>query len=563
MNKHQIILNDLQERAAFKGGKCLSKEYINNSTPLLWSCKKGHTWDATSASIKQGSWCPACAGKIIPTIEDMMQIAQNKGGKCLSKKYISSRTPLIWQCKEGHSWKATAANIKHRTWCPVCAGNIKPTIKDIKAIAQSKNGKLLSKKYTDNKAPLLWQCFKKHTWQASYGSVRQGHWCPVCADIKRKDSIEDMQQIAKSRGGRCLSKEYINSISPLLWRCEKGHTWETVPSAIKQGRWCPACAGRKKHTIDDMKELAKSRGGKFLSKKYINSHIKHSWQCKEGHSWEAIPKSILKGFWCAECSGCKKLTIEQMQHLAKSRRGKCLSEKYTNSQTALSWQCKRGHTWKARPGNVVTGTWCPHCARIEKGITTRNIIRSLIPQMQELAQSKGGKCLSKIYINNSNPLIWQCKERHTWSASSNVIKKGKWCPRCFRTSQNIIEQMQQLARNEGGKCLSEEYIDNITHLFWECKEGHTWRAVPAEIKRGSWCPDCAGFTKLTIEQMQELAKSKGGKCLSKEYINSYTKLNWQCKEGHIWQATPSGVRNSYRWCPICTDKIRGYYKKEK
>jgi len=45
--------------------------------------------------------------------------------------------------------------------------------------------------------------------------------------------------------------------------------------------------------------------------------------------------------------------------------------------------------------------------------------------------------------------------------------------------------------------------------------------------------------KLTIKEMQEIAESRGGKCLSKEYVNNYTKLKWQCDEGHTWKATPN------------------------
>ena len=48
--------------------------------------------------------------------------------------------------------------------------------------------------------------------------------------------------------------------------------------------------------------------------------------------------------------------------------------------------------------------------------------------------------------------------------------------------------------------------------------------------------------KLTIRQMQELAKSREGKCLSKKYINARTKLRWQCKKGHKLMATPDSIK---------------------
>ena len=43
-----------------RGGKCLSKEYINGKTKLLWECSEGHQWEAILDSVKRGSWCAVC-----------------------------------------------------------------------------------------------------------------------------------------------------------------------------------------------------------------------------------------------------------------------------------------------------------------------------------------------------------------------------------------------------------------------------------------------------------------------------------------------------------------------
>ncbi len=36
------------------------------------------------------------------------------------------------------------------------------------------------------------------------------------------------------------------------------------------------------------------------------------------------------------------------------------------------------------------------------------------------------------------------------------------------------------------------------------------------------------YSRKTINDMHELAKSKKGKCLSKIYLNAHSKLKWQC-----------------------------------
>jgi hypothetical protein len=50
--------------------------------------------------------------------------------------------------------------------------------------------------------------------------------------------------------------------------------------------------------------------------------------------------------------------------------------------------------------------------------------------------------------------------------------------------------------------------------------------------------------KLSIEDMQRIAMKYRGKCLSKNYIDSSTKLLWECAAGHQWEARPNDVKNN-------------------
>jgi hypothetical protein len=61
---NKLSLNDAIKIAESREGKCLSKEYINSETPMLWECNKNHRWTAQFRSIKnRHSWCPHCANK--------------------------------------------------------------------------------------------------------------------------------------------------------------------------------------------------------------------------------------------------------------------------------------------------------------------------------------------------------------------------------------------------------------------------------------------------------------------------------------------------------------------
>ncbi len=111
--------------------------------------------------------------------------------------------------------------------------------------------------------------------------------------------------------------------------------------------------------------------------------------------------------------------------------------------------------------------------------------------------------------------------------------------------------MQKLASKHKGKCLSTEYINRHSKLEWACEKGHTWSTAPKYILDGSWCPKCVHESLLkTKEDMVKLASKNGGILLSTKYINAKTKLKWQCKNGHIWETNPDNVKKG-SWCPFC------------
>ncbi len=99
-------------------------------------------------------------------------------------------------------------------------------------------------------------------------------------------------------------------------------------------------------------------------------------------------------------------------------------------RTALLWECKESHQWKASPSNILRGTWCPECAKKERGLKQRT---HTIEEMQQIAIDRNGKCLSSEYNGTKKRLLWECEERHQWEAIPQTILRGNtWCPKCSK-----------------------------------------------------------------------------------------------------------------------------------
>jgi hypothetical protein len=172
-------------------------------------------------------------------------------------------------------------------------------------------------------------------------------------------------------------------------------------------------------------------------------------------------------------------------------------------------------------------------------------------QIKEWARSKGGKCLSDRY-KYKEKLIFCCAKGHEWTAEAYAVKRGRWCPYCFGSRGLGIEQMREIAASRGGKCLSKTYVNCDTKLTWQCAEGHVWESSPTKIKHeGHWCPECGkNMPRLSLIAAKKAAREKGGKCLAERYKGRYKDMKWQCKEGHTFSMPAIHVLAG-EWCPLC------------
>lgn len=187
----------------------------------------------------------------------------------------------------------------------------------------------------------------------------------------------------------------------------------------------------RRKDLEEFRGIAISRGGSLLSDYYINNSTRLRWRCGEGHEWEAIPSSIKRGSWCSICgdkrAGQKKAnTIDDMKALATMKGGVCLSESYINSKSRLRWRCGIGHEWETQASVIIGGHWCPKCEKVRLG----KKYALTLEQIQTTAQERGGQCLSDTYLNARQKLTWRCAKGHTWQANANSVRRGSWCPLC-------------------------------------------------------------------------------------------------------------------------------------
>lgn len=500
MTSVRLTIEAMREIALARRGTCLSDECGNWDTKLRWRCELGHEWENRAGKIKSGQWCPTCAGKSPKGMAYLHDLASEKGGQCLSVVYPGMQNLAVWRCKHGHEWKAKPNNVRYGGWCPYCLG-----------------------KY---------------------------------------QTIDNMRQLAHSRGGECLSDEYLGQAKKLVWRCSDNHVWKAVPNAIKNGGWCPHCR------VNYGEEICRIYFEEIFGKSFPKSK----------------PKFLATGLRAVmELDGfCEDLKLAFEHHGEQHYRW---VPRFQSSENDFFEQQRRdaakvelcrvaGVTLIEIPAvpeltavdelpNFVkiklaeVGVRAPFDVDIVALDLSRIYDRAALKELKKIAHGKGGELLSETYMGDRGRLRWRCHEGHEWLANPNGIKNGQWCALCYGNVRKTLDEIREKAVGRGFVLLSDEYNGTNEKLHWKCFVDHEWCATPNKIfNEGTGCPRCAGQGK-TIEDMQLIAKLRGGQCLSLEYKNATTKLRWRCSKSHEFEMTPNYVvSREGDWCPLCREEGR-------
>lgn len=91
-----------------------------------------------------------------------------------------------------------------------------------------------------------------------------------------------------------------------------------------------------------------------------------------------------------------------------------------------------------------------------------------------------------------------------------------------------IEFIKNFAVTKDGLLLTQTYINCRQKLQWLCKNKHMFYMSYDHVKRGLWCCFCSGHFKRTIEYAKKIAEDRDGKCLSECY-ESGVSLRFECK----------------------------------
>lgn len=441
MGRPPLTIAEMTDIAHKRGGTCLSTEYVNSDTKLKWQCKNGHIWEAIPYSVKSGTWCMICSGKARKTIEEMRDIAKNRGGKCLSDDYLGYKKKLKWKCSLGHEWEATPGSIYGlKTWCPYCAGNTTKTLKDMQELAIKRGGKCLSEEYINVDTKYLWMCSLGHEWEATFNKISHGQWCPTCS----KSGISE--EVARTAFEQMTGEKFPKK-RPAWLRNSRGYQME-FDGYNEKLRIAFEYQGIQHFDVNTryMKNKAKLLErieDDKLKMSLAKEHKVNLFIIDYRMFYSDFPKNILSQ---AKQMGINQSVfikthdidfhkayvrldrIDEIKALVEGRNGRLISNKWLGVKERYEVHCNKcGHEWSVVGSELIAGAWCRKCARRNLAEKHKGDLNDLI----KYADRFGGFVLSDEYVSAQSKYLFKCKNGHKFTAKFNNLKfRNQWCPVC-------------------------------------------------------------------------------------------------------------------------------------
>lgn len=302
------------------------------------------------------------------------------------------------------------------------------------------------------------------------------------------------------------------------------------------------------------------------------------WQCVRGHEWERRVIDTARGRRCPECFGFKITAERSMaakfpEFVAEwhpTKNGDLLPTQVTPvSGKRIWWQCRLGHEWQAQVSSRTSkGTGCPSCAN--RRVTADNSLAALRPELAaDWHPTKNGEMTPHdLTIGSSARVWWQCSAGHEWQTTLTSRVSGNGCKICSNRvahrGYNLLLTNPELAA-EWHPSLNDLLTpadvtpSSSQSVWWKCAAGHEWRAAIGNRHRGSGCRYCSGSRALpetSLAALNPAAAAQWHPTKNGELTPSVvrpragSKVWWQCRKGHEWQAAIFSIDKG-GGCPYC------------
>jgi hypothetical protein len=388
---------------------------------------------------------------------------------------FGSGKSVYWKCPQGHSYLLSInARTATNQNCPICANKrVLAGYNDLESqrpeVAsewdyEANAGLTPSEVYFRSTRKVFWQCREGHSFKSAIRSrTERGTGCSVCANLVVLKGFNDLAtthpELAAewdhdANGTLSPSDVVSGSERKVFWRCEKGHSYVSIPYNRLKGSGCTVCSGQMVQrgfndlasTRPDIAEEWDDQKNGDVTPQHVTagSNKKYLWLCPQGHSYRADVAHRSAGKGCPYCAGQKVLVgfndfPTTHPELAKrwdyTKNAPLMPEQFSMGATKkVYWLCERGHSHLGGINSKANGNGCPVCAD-QQVLAGYNDLGTLYPEIAaEWDYKKNAPVTPRdVLRGTARKYFWLCSAGHSFQQS--VLSRtggGQGCPRCAK-----------------------------------------------------------------------------------------------------------------------------------
>lgn len=271
----------------------------------------------------------------------------------------------------------------------------------------------------------------------------------------------------------------------------------------------------KKQTLQSFIEKATTVHGltySYDNAVYENSATKLLITCRVHGNFLQTPRDhIHSKAGCPTCAGNIRTDGNNIILKLKAVHGdlydysKVDTASITSSQTVVSILCKQHGIFKQSIKQHLRGRGCPTC-----GGTSTLTQQELIDRFHAAHGNSYDYSLVS-YISSKHKVDIVCNRHGVFSQLPLIHANGHGCPKCANESVSKLLSKPFVRVPDDGfaDVTSPNYKSNKSKLQITCLQGHTFKRVASDYKRGYGCPSCSGRYSLEQLELNEFLASLG------------------------------------------------------
>lgn len=176
-------------------------------------------------------------------------------------------------------------------------------------------------------------------------------------------------------------------------------------------------------------------------------------------------------------------------------------ERYKNMKSKLNFICECGHEYVSNLDSVLSSVrrnGCMKCQKRKKSKRKYSLSHKTYISRVNDVWGDDIQIMSK-YINGDSKIKAKCNVcLFEWETSARIITRGHGCPKCghdrtkaSRVKSDEVFKSELSNIHRGRISTSDVYVNSYTKLEFNCVAcSNVWLAQPAMILRGRGCPIC-------------------------------------------------------------------------